>query len=46
MSLTYRCETCQEILKSWAAAERHSDQNNHHRLSILGLGLLLPDEAP
>ncbi len=37
MSLTYRCATCGEIMKSWAASERHADQNHSCRLELLGL---------
>ena len=47
MSLTWRCSTCGLVLKSWAATERHID-NEHHsgRADILGLGLLLADDDP
>lgn len=46
MSLTWRCATCGEVLKSWAASERHADAHHGARLEILGLGLLLPDTSP
>lgn len=32
----YRCHTCGETFARWgAAAERHSDENHHHRLDAI-----------
>lgn len=31
----WRCHSCGELLTAWAAAERHADQNRHHRIEVL-----------
>jgi hypothetical protein len=37
MSRTYRwrCCACQEEFASWTAAERHADDEGHHRVEVL-----------
>lgn len=36
----YRCATCGETLRSWAAAERHRDATGHGRYELIE-----PEEA-
>lgn len=31
----WRCCSCGEILRSWAAAERHVDEQRHHRIECI-----------
>lgn len=39
----WRCNDCGEVFTAWAAAERHSDGYDHHRLENL-LGRYWPTE--
>jgi hypothetical protein len=34
-TIWYRCATCGEVLKSWAAAERHGDSHHGARLDLV-----------
>lgn len=34
-NLKWRCHTCGEIQKYWAGAERHADENYHHRIEVV-----------
>lgn len=36
----WRCQTCDQILPSWAAAERHADTHGGARLDVLLDGAL------
>jgi len=31
----WRCYTCREVAKSWAGAQRHADENRHHRIEVV-----------
>jgi hypothetical protein len=31
----WRCHACGEIAKSWAAAERHADENHHWNIEFV-----------
>lgn len=33
--MTWRCHTCGETFKSWAASERHADATGHPRLEVI-----------
>jgi hypothetical protein len=34
-SLRYRCFTCGQVERYWTRAERHSDEQRHHRIEVL-----------
>jgi hypothetical protein len=46
VTLTWRCEVCREESRTLTGIERHCDKAGHHRYSLVGLGLLLLDDAP